>query len=112
MRQLTLAIAAVLVLQFSYARADTQPEKRQPTPEEMQKLMEATMGSMVPLMGRMVEAMIEGELKMAERPDTADRLAAFKKNLFDALLKKGFTESQALQIVISTGIPTASPGAK
>ena len=56
----------------------------------------------------MTEATIDAQLVMAEKPDTAERVASFKKNLFDALVKKGFKTDEALQIVISTGIPSAA----
>ncbi len=39
------------------------------------------------------------------KPESADRLATFTKNYYDALIRKGFTKEQALQIVIATGMP-------
>jgi len=56
--------------------------------------------------------MIEAQLKFAALPDTADRIATFKKNLYESLLKKGFTASQALQIVVATNAPSATPAMK
>jgi len=88
------------------------PQKQAPAPEEMQKMMAATFGVMIPVMGKMTESMIEAQLTKAAAPDTAERLATFKRNLFDALLKKGFTTDQAIQIVLTTGIPTAAPSMK
>lgn len=113
MRQLACLFAAFLLLCILPAHAQGQPEQRkQPSPEEMQKIMDATMGAMVPMMGKMMEIMLDVQLKVAEKPETASRIAAFKKNLFDALRKSGFSEDQALQIVIATSIPAASPGSK
>jgi hypothetical protein len=74
--------------------------------------MDATMGAMVPMMGRMTEIIIEAQLKVAERPETAERIAAFKKNLYDALLKKGFKAEQAMQITLATAPPSAAPSGK
>ena len=54
---------------------------------------------------RTVEAQLNAQLKTAERPETAERIASFKKNLFDALRKKGFTAEQSLQIVVATPVP-------
>lgn len=89
----------------------SQPQKLpRPSAEEMQKSMDAAMGSMVPMMGRMTEVTIEAQLKLAAMPETAERIAAFKKNLFDQLQKKGFTPAQALQITLSTPLPSASTG--
>ena len=71
--------------------------------------MDAAMGSMVPMMGRMTEITIEAQLRLAAMPETAERIvSAFKKNLFDQLQKKGFTPAQALQITLSTPLPSAS----
>jgi phosphate starvation-inducible protein PhoH len=75
-------------------------------------MMDATMGAMVPMMGRMMEVMIEAQLKIAVLPGTAERIAIFKKNLYDALLKQGFTKDQATQLVVATGLPSASPSSK
>jgi hypothetical protein len=81
-----------------------------PSAEEIRKSMDAAMGSMVPMMGRMTEVAIEAQLKIAARPETAEIIATFKKNLFDQLQKKGFSAEQALQITLSTTIPSAAPG--
>ena len=78
--------------------------------EEMQKSMDAAMGSMVPMMGRMAEVTIEAQLKVAARPETAEIIAAFKKNLFDQLQKKGFSAEQSLQITLATPVPAAAAG--
>ena len=114
MRNLTRlnpAIAAVL-LSLGVLSAQAQAQQKPPSPEDMQKIMDATLGAMVPMMGRMTEVTIEAQLKVAERPETADRIAAFKKNLYDALLKKGFTGEQAMQITLVTSPPSAAPMSK
>lgn len=49
---------------------------------------------------------VENQLKAAEKPETANRIAAFKKNLHSALLKQGFTKAEALSIVSSTPMPS------
>ncbi len=112
MNKIALLALALAALPLADSLAQTPPERPQATPAQMQQLMDATMGAMVPAMGRMMEIMIDTQLAVAERPETATRLAAFKKNLFDALVKRGFSSSQAFQIVLSTGIPTASPSAR
>jgi hypothetical protein len=84
------------------------PSPQKPTPEEMQRMMDST-SAMLPMLARMTEVQLEAQLKVAERPETAERIAAFKKNLFDALRRKGFTAEQSLQIINSTPWPTATP---
>ena len=104
--------AVLLTLGVCSAQAQAQAPQKQPSPEDMQKIMDATMGAMVPMMGRMTEVTIEAQLKVAERPETADRIAAFKRNLYDALLKKGFSGEQAMQITLATSPPSAAPLSK
>ena len=111
-RPLALALCAVLFIATG-AGAQTPGEQRHPpSPEEMQKMMDATFGAMVPMMARMTEVMIEKQLEIGQRPETATQIAAFKKNLFDALQKSGFTREQAMQIVLTTSLPTATPTSK
>lgn len=74
--------------------------------------MQATMNAMTAAMGPMTEAVIEAQLNSAAKPDTAERIAAFKRNLYDALMKRGFKAQEALQIVLVTPPPSASPSAK
>lgn len=89
-----------------------QAPEEEPSPEEMRQLLQATMGAMVSIMGPMTEAVLEAQLDHAAKPETAERLAAFKKNLHEALLKRGFNNQDAMQIVIATQPPSASPAAK
>jgi hypothetical protein len=112
--KLKAAFAAVAIAITScIALGQTAPQKpAQPSPEEMKQIMQASMGAMVSVMGPMTEAMIEAQLATAAKPETAERVATFKKNLYDALIKKGFKPQDALQMVISTSMPGAMPGAK
>lgn len=107
-------VLPVLLCLFSLsAFAQQAPGQRpQPTPEEMKKIMEASFGAMVPMMVKMTDAMIETMLQRGEDPATARRLARFKKNLYEALLKEGFTNEQALRIMESTALPSATPAMK
>jgi hypothetical protein len=77
--------------------------------DQMRQLMHATLTAMVSTATPLTEAVIEGQLRQAVRPESAIRIAVFKRNLFEALLKQGFREEQALQIVIATDPPAASP---
>lgn len=74
--------------------------------------MRATMGAMLEVVGPMTEATLNAQMVMAAKPETAERLATFKKNLLNALTAKGFTRAEALQIVIATNPPSATVAAK
>jgi hypothetical protein len=113
--------AATLAMVFAAASGaalaqDTPAPAKPPTPEQMQQVMQgtirATMGAMVDVAGPIAEATINAQTAIAAKPETAERIAAFKKNLYDALLKKGFTAAQALQIVVATNLPSASVATK
>ena len=83
-----------------------------PSPEQMQTLMESTIGVMGPITAKMMDSMIEVMLQRGEDPATAKRIARFKKNLYDALIKEGFSPEQSFQIMQNTGLPSAAPQMK
>ena len=111
MSSIRATVGATLLVLASVAGAQQQGPK-QPSPEELKQIMEASMGAMVPMMGRMTEAMIDAQLRTGEKPETAARIASFKKNLYDALVKQGFSQDQAFQIVLNTSLPSATPSSK
>lgn len=43
--------------------------------------------------------MMAGMVDLMARPETADKLATFTRNYYEALVKKGFTKEEALRIV-------------
>lgn len=98
------------------APASSAAGRVQPSPEEMGKMMEATMNAsmnaMVPAMAKASEAILEVTLQKAEDPATARRIARFKRNLYEALLKEGFSKQQAFAILQTTSVPAAAPAIK
>lgn len=56
------------------------------------------------MMGRMMEGMA----KSMAKKEFAENLAIFTRSYYEALLRRGFTEEQAMQIVTAVGIPTMS----
>jgi hypothetical protein len=109
-----LALVLCTFSLFASAQQSSAPSTAQkpPNPEEMKKMMEASMGAVVPMMVKMADSMIEATLQRAEDPATARRVAKFKKNLYDALIKEGFTPVQSLSIVETTALPSATPAMK
>jgi hypothetical protein len=69
------------------------------SPEKAKQLMDA-------MMGPMMENMMETMYGVMARPETAERLATFVKNYHEALVAKGFSEEEAMRIVLATGMPT------
>ena len=86
--------------------------RAQPSPEEIKKMMEMSMGGMIPVMAKMTDAMLEVTLQKGEDPATARRVAKFKKNLYDSLVNEGFSKEQAFTIMLSTSMPSAAPMTK
>ncbi len=76
------------------------------TPAEQEQMMQQTMQSMLPFMGQMMKIMMEVQFQVLADPKTADRLAEYTKNYYDALVKKGFSKDDALKIAMNMGIPS------
>ena len=76
----------------------------QPTSEMMQQQMEM----MGPMMGQMMQSMMQSLLAILAKPETAERMATFSRNYYDALVAKGFTKDDAIKIVMAHGIPMPS----
>ncbi len=110
MKKLILTLAFCLATCMAFA--DGPAADKKPSPDEMKQIMEMSLGSMVPIMGKMTEVVIDAELKIAEKPETAASLAVFKKNLYNALVKQGFTKEEAFKIMLNTSMPSAMPGMK
>ena len=112
MKQSMMALLVLAAFSLPLHAQDAAKKTPPPSSEQVQKMMESTMGMMVPLMGRMMDTMIEVMLQRGEDPATAKRVARFKRNLYDALVKEGFTPEQALQVMLNTGLPAATPQMK
>ena len=83
-------MSVVLAVLALHANAQQAPPQQAPSPEQLKQIMQSTMGAMVSVIGPMTDAAIEAQLNTAAKPETAARIATFKKNLYDALLKQGF----------------------
>jgi hypothetical protein len=68
------------------------------------------MQSMGPAFGMMMENMMEAMRNVLERPETAERLASFARNYYEALLQEGFSEEQALRLTVAIGFPSLTGG--
>ena len=109
-----LVIGILLLAALSTAAEAQQPAKKPTAPDSatMAQSMAQLSGmfnQMGPMYENMMQAMIEGTLKAMERPETIDRLAAFTRHYYDALIKQGFTKDEALEIVAGVGIPALHP---
>ena len=105
-------VAIALGLSLLAPAAHAQSQTNQPSPEQVQQMMEATFSSMVPYMAKMVEAMIQSQLRVLAQPESAAQMATYIRNFYLELVKQGFSEAQALQIASSVSVPNAAPPAQ
>ena len=115
MKRIVCGAAAALI--SGSVMAQVPPKPAPPSPEGsrqemLRQVLQPSTGAMAPAMEQMADAMIESQLKAAERPETARRIAVFKKNLYDALQAQGFTKAEAMAIMQVTPPPSAATGAR
>ena len=93
----------VLILLFSSVCL-AQDEKM--TPEQQQAMIEQQMNAMTPMFGQMMRVMMTATFDVLSQPESAEKLASFTRNYYDALIKKGFSKDEALKIATSVGMPS------
>jgi hypothetical protein len=109
MKTIAAMVTACVIAPYALAQEPARPgappdASRQ---ETIRQAVQASMGGTTGNLGPMSDAVIESQLKAAERPETAVRMAKFKRNLFDALKAQGFTKEEALAITVATPPPSA-----
>lgn len=98
-RGVALIVALLLAAILLPVDVISQDANRQPTQEEIMQMMG-------PMMGQMMEVMMDAMLTTMAKPQSAEKLATFTRNYYEALIAKGFAKEEALKIVTSMGIPT------
>ena len=103
-------VASILLLGFLPSPGLAQQPTARPMPDSatfarMTSQMAGMFNQMGPMYETMAKAMVDGTLKALEDSGTVDRLAAFTRHYYEALIKQGFSKEEALQIVAGVGIP-------
>ncbi len=101
-RSVGMLAGVVLAVMATGSVARAAEEAAEPNHEDFERQMQQA----GPAMSSMMSSMMGGMVEFLARPETAEGYAAFMKNYYDALIKKGFTEEQALRIIAETGIPS------
>jgi len=109
MKKAAVVVVLVFAMGLTALAQDVRNPAAPPAPD-VAAGMEAMFGAMAPMMAKMTEMMLEATLKIAEKPETAARVAAFKKNLYDQLQKQGFSKEEALAITVNTALPGIQGG--
>ena len=113
MRAVLITCAAIVAARSLAAQQPTpaprpaRPDSVQARAQETAAMMGPMIQQMAPMMAQMAALTLEGTLGALAKPENAERLADFTKNYYDALIKRGFTKEQALQIVMAVGVPHA-----
>lgn len=90
---------------------ETPAEQSAPKPPQAPDSEKEQVNMMGNMMGTMMEANMKAFISLLGKPEVAEKLAAFTKNYYDALVAKGFTKEEALRIVTATGLVNL-PGQK
>lgn len=111
--RMILAVVATACCACALAQNPPQPPEKMIAQMQAQAAQNqaAQMHNMVEQMGpmweKMMEAMVSAQMRAAVKPEVPEAIATFKRNLYDALRKKGFTAQEAMQIVVTTPPPGA-----
>lgn len=81
-------------------RCEGVPATPQGGPDSLRQALE----SMSPLFSTMMANTYEQMTSFLARPETAERLATFTRNYYEALVRRGFTREEALRIVAAVGV--------
>jgi len=76
----------------------------------MKQQMEVAFGAVAPMMGKMMGAMIEAQLAIISKPESAEKIAQYVKNFYEALIKHGFSKEEAFKIFTSISLPNEGDG--
>lgn len=99
-------IAPLLILTAA-ATSTASAQPPQPSAEQMEQMMQRQMQMMGPMFGQMTRVMMQAQFEVLSQPETAEKLAAYTRNYYNALIKHGFSKQEALDIAMNIGIPSA-----
>ena len=104
---------AVLFAVYAPATSAQQPTtaaKPDSAGAAMETMLRSMMDQQTARMGQLVAVTMTARLAVLAKPETAQNLATFVRNLYDALIAKGFSKDEALKIVTAFGGTASSSG--
>lgn len=102
------ALAATLLFIAAAPLAAQQPttaDSSQARARQAAAALNPMMQQMAPAMAQMAAITLEATLATLAKQENAEHLADFTKHYYDALIARGFTKEEALQLVMAVGIP-------
>jgi hypothetical protein len=97
---------SMLILIMVAAASVCQAQDSTMTQDQPQAMMGLEMDSVAPMLGQVMKIMMLSTFDVLSEPESAEKLATFTKNYYDALVEKGFSKDEALKIVTSVGMPS------
>ena len=97
---LAIVLVTIVIISFAVDRVEAQGfGQKEPDMNEL-------MSQMGPMMGNMMEVMMDRMFGLLAKPDTANRLAKFSYNYYVSLQAQGFSKEEAMRIMTSQGFPS------
>ena len=96
-----------ILLLTSFYVSTANAQQPQVSPDQMEQMMQRQMQMMGPMFGEMTRIMMQAQFEVLAKPETAEKLAAYTRNYYNALVKQGFSKQEALEIAMNIGIPSA-----
>jgi hypothetical protein len=84
---------------MAQAQTPTTPAASDTVGKAMTNLMQSMLDQQVARMAQVMNATMTARIAVLAKPETAQQLATFIRNLYDALIAKGFAKDEALRIV-------------
>lgn len=106
-RLCAIAISAAM-LTFGAARVQAQQTPSNPSIDSSnakaaEDMMRSLMDAQTAHVAAVVNVTMAARMAVLQKPETAQALATFVRNFYDALIAKGFTKHEALRIVAGFG---------
>ena len=102
---ISFATLAGVVLAFQFSSPVMGQDEDETGLKEMEG-MEEMVGAMGSMIGPMMAGMMDAVMQSIARPETAEHMASFVKNFEEALIAKGYSKDEAMEIVLATGVPS------
>lgn len=87
------------------AQQPTSADSTQARARQAAAALNPMMQQMAPAMAQVAAITLEATIATLAKQENAEHLADFTKHYYDALIARGFTKEEALQLVMAVGIP-------
>jgi hypothetical protein len=107
MRRTVVLIAAIFIGQVAFSDDAKAPKF---DAEQFQKQFAAMQESALPYKSKQLETLLRTPLKTLADPGSSADIAKYMRNLYDSLIKEGFTKDEAFQLILRMPFPPIPTG--